>query len=326
MYINLNTVPKRVRTINRFSAPNPWNNGQPEEWSTEAYLMVNADYAERFVAPVDPDSRKTKWLYGAERLGIRSESDGRYHMLPESLAELWKTQRVPVEALPRLLREIEPQLRRTDFNPILGHNKAFIALAIPFLITLGIIVIAFYALSTGGPSYAELQELKTTNEAWFARPMREGEFVYGDGAITLAGAIDVPFAVNDPGGTFSSDPSGKRTLGWFRAGREHRLVLMGSSYTPNSSYLLYGVTYSPQTLGIPASFIDEIKTRVSDLNADQILYFGVTGSGSAGWRWPDASYVALGLAACLVSLAPVLLILMLRRKRRRQMAELLARL
>jgi hypothetical protein len=50
---------------------------------------------------------------------IRSEIDRADHFLPESLFELWRTGRIPPEALPRLLMAIEPRLKKSDYRAVL---------------------------------------------------------------------------------------------------------------------------------------------------------------------------------------------------------------
>ena len=54
--------------------------------------------------------------------GIRSEIDGAEHMLPEALVELWHTNRISAEALPRLLLQMQPTLKAWDYRPFL-RNK-----------------------------------------------------------------------------------------------------------------------------------------------------------------------------------------------------------
>jgi len=50
---------------------------------------------------------------------LRSDADGVARFLPESLIELWLTKKVPIEALPALLKQIEPSLTKSDYKPIL---------------------------------------------------------------------------------------------------------------------------------------------------------------------------------------------------------------
>lgn len=325
MYFNFNTVPKRTRTVNRFKAPNPWRNNQDEEWSTEAYLMVNADYADQFVAPTQP-SRRHKWIYGEEVYGIRSESDGRYHILPEALDVLRKQNRVPDEAIPRLLFEIEPQLKRRDFRRHLANKGSVIAMLVFFLFVCALVGVLLYAAG-GAQSYTPPDESqKVRTQEWFNRPMREGEFVYGDDTITLDGYVPVKTPITTPGdsGWFSSGDR-NYALAWFRAGREYRLLLT-TSYSQQSAYLLYGVTYSPRTLGIPESLLGELKGKIKNLNTDQVLLFAAD-NRRANSPWSlDPRFLGIGLFACLIGFFPLALIYFMRRRPRKQMEWLLSRL
>ena len=111
MYIPLS--PARVKTEASFTAEDPWNQNRRTAFTIEAYILV--------VRGTRP-APGAKPLAGNYLYGIRSELDGQEHMLPESLSELWRTNQVPPEALPRLLKAIAPKLKRWDYRPIL-HNK-----------------------------------------------------------------------------------------------------------------------------------------------------------------------------------------------------------
>jgi hypothetical protein len=112
-------------------------------------------------------------------------------------------------------------------------------------------------------------------------------------------------------------------LGWLRAGREYRLVLV-NNYSPRSAYLLYGTTYSPRTLGLPDSFITELKSKIKNLNTDQVmcLYWD---NRKTSLRNLESPILFLALAVFLISLFPLLLMIFLRRRPRRQMKWLLER-
>src|SRR5206468_9058958 len=56
----------------------------------------------------------------AAAYALRSSVDGAERLLPDALRHLWKTGKVAAEALPGLLREMEPDLAQTDFQPVLG--------------------------------------------------------------------------------------------------------------------------------------------------------------------------------------------------------------
>lgn len=104
--------PARVRTEASFTAEDPWNQNRRTAFTVEAYLLVIPG-----TAPPVGAKPLSGYLYG-----IRSELDGGEHMLPEALSELWRTNRLAAEALPRLLKQMQPKLKAWDYRPIL-HNK-----------------------------------------------------------------------------------------------------------------------------------------------------------------------------------------------------------
>jgi hypothetical protein len=89
-----------------------------------------------------------KPLAGNYLYGIRSELDGRERMLPESLSELWRTNQVAAEALPRLLREIAPKLKQWDYRPIL-HNKLVKVTEVVVTVLMGLLSLAPIAVAIG---------------------------------------------------------------------------------------------------------------------------------------------------------------------------------
>lgn len=104
-------VLRRVRTEARFRAADPWNADAPSEFSIEAY-----DYVPEHVR--EP-SLLCRW--GSTPIhALRSGVDGIERFLPDALSHLWRVGKVSAGALPRLLREMEPELAQTDFQPMLG--------------------------------------------------------------------------------------------------------------------------------------------------------------------------------------------------------------
>lgn len=91
----------RVKTLAAFSAPDPWNEKAPAEFTIESHLL----------GPKNP-VRAPRDTGGPYILGIRSGIDGETHIMPESLSELWNAGKAPAEALPGLLRGSEPRLRK----------------------------------------------------------------------------------------------------------------------------------------------------------------------------------------------------------------------
>jgi len=111
-------VPVRVKTEATFTAEDPWNQNRRTLFTVEAYVKTFKGATPRpgFKSPL------AMYLYG-----IRSEVDGVERMLPASLSELWRSNRVPVEALPKLLKEIEPTLKKADYRPAVGKKRLAVA-------------------------------------------------------------------------------------------------------------------------------------------------------------------------------------------------------
>jgi hypothetical protein len=111
MFLRAKLVPRRVRTEACFRAADPWNGGAPAEFSIETYYYV-PEHVRVVTCP---------WRWGSTPIhGLRSGIDGVERFLPDALSHLWKIGKVAAEALPGLLREIEPDLAQTDFQPMLG--------------------------------------------------------------------------------------------------------------------------------------------------------------------------------------------------------------
>lgn len=138
--------PARVKTEGSFTAEDPWNQNRRSSFTIEAYIMA---------AKGPRPTARTK-VFGSYLLGIRSEADGVERMLPESLVHLWRTNRVPsealprlLEALPRLLKEMGPMLGKSDFrSQVLGKGsttRLYLATglcALAFLWSAGMVVFA----------------------------------------------------------------------------------------------------------------------------------------------------------------------------------------
>jgi hypothetical protein len=102
-------VLNRFRIEARFTANDPWNGNRPTPFLLEAYLLAPKGTA--------PPARHNDSC----RYGIRPERDEQTlnvsekgRMLPESLVRLWLAGRIPVEALPRLLFDMEPKVTWAD--------------------------------------------------------------------------------------------------------------------------------------------------------------------------------------------------------------------
>jgi hypothetical protein len=147
LWMIFNLTRTRVKTEGSFTAEDPWNQNRPTVFTIEAYAAA----AKGTMPPVRPPKRTLKPYL----LGIRSEVDGVEHMLPESLAYLWRHNRVPAEALPRLLKEMEPMLRQGDFRfQYLTRALTIAQYCITVLISLMALTIAYGTTVQEGASKA----------------------------------------------------------------------------------------------------------------------------------------------------------------------------
>ena len=100
-----------LQKVASFAAPDPWNVNRPATFCIEDYVMIAGPSPDK---PLPPDSLRVKLM--EHRFAIRSEPGGAAHFLPESLVKLWRTGKVQVQELPRLLAGLEPGLRkRSDY-------------------------------------------------------------------------------------------------------------------------------------------------------------------------------------------------------------------
>jgi hypothetical protein len=95
--------PIRLRTLARFSAADPWSENQITAYSVEEYVLMPLG-STRAVA--------NGWRQHA--IGIQWEGNQKYRLLPESLVELWRHERIQMERLPGLLHAMEPRILETD--------------------------------------------------------------------------------------------------------------------------------------------------------------------------------------------------------------------
>jgi hypothetical protein len=135
----LKLQPARLKTESSFTADDPWNRNRRTQFTIERYILA---------AEGSTPNPNTKMLLGSYFYGIRSEIDGVEHMLPESLGHLWRSNRVPAESLPRLLKEMEPRLRKTDFRlqfltKVHTFVAGFVMVLLVLLAMLGVFAVVF---------------------------------------------------------------------------------------------------------------------------------------------------------------------------------------
>jgi len=129
MFMRAKLAPRRARTEARFRAADPWNGEAPAELSIEAYYYVPEHVREA--------SAPWRWC-DTPLYALRSEIDGVERFLPEALGRLWREGKVPAEALPGLLREMEPELEEEDFQPLLEVRTERWLTVLSMVVVLGI--------------------------------------------------------------------------------------------------------------------------------------------------------------------------------------------
>ncbi|HLK68531.1 MAG TPA: hypothetical protein VKU19_34095 [Bryobacteraceae bacterium] len=115
MFFFVKVFPFRVKTEASFTAEDPWNQNRRTPFTVDAYLMLR-----KGAAP--PSGAKPLAGY---RYGLRTGGQDAEYMLPDSLSNLWRANRVPTEALPRLLKQMKPDLIKADYHPMLEHPAVY---------------------------------------------------------------------------------------------------------------------------------------------------------------------------------------------------------
>jgi hypothetical protein len=311
---SLKMVPVVVQPLSEFIAPNPWTGNPREKWTVNLYVLISESFATaarwKFIEKQrkqtgDPATRRAKVQNGKLKMGqtIGFESaDGRMHMLPRTLVQLWQAGEVSDTALPDLMKKMEPEMKKSDFRmyrPRLIFKVEAILLLVFGLIALSVFV-ADKTLDTGH------RQTQPSQAEWLAQPLREqtvwaqGQGVPSQGCFRLrAGVVKPPAGLNTYG-----------TLGLicgFKAENETRLALMDVQETQlmttvrNSSIILRGVVLPPDRLGLPPQLLQALEQKFPQLNKRLIFVY------NADWGNPDG--LSLGEMSPIVGGASVVLML-----------------
>jgi hypothetical protein len=311
--ISVKLEPRRLRTLETFEAPDPWNGGAPAAFDLDLHKLM----------PKRARVVREGSFWGKDVYALRSKGDGADRFLPESLSELWKTRRVATGALPRLLAEVEPGLRPGDFAPVL-HLRFHRWLAAFFgLIAAACLGMAVRAAGTGGGHTTTRVPLAE----WLARPQLDGEDLVTDRPVKTDGLMKVDFEPQLPPALFAYPANGSFVLAWVPASGGHRLLLAAEDQVAALPHLaLTGVTLSPASIGLPAGALAEVKGRVPDVDTSLVT--------ALHWTWTDIETPSRRVVLFFAGLAVVsggggaiiyLMIALRQARRRRQMTWLLAR-
>jgi hypothetical protein len=292
MYVSLKIVPVRGEIAGQFTAPNPWNGNSAEHWTVNVYDLVSETFAttvkwahmrKQPTHTVDPASRlalQNRKPKMRQTIGFES-ADGRQHMLPRVLDDLWRSGEVPDQTLPALLKQFEPKLKRTDFK--MSRRRLIFKVEAIMCLMMGIACLTLWLINRVGVNSAHRQA-KPDQAVWLTHPMSEQSiWVNGDG-VKLDAYVRLRSGAVQP-------PPGLRTygtlslLGWFKAENETRLALMDDSESqlrssvPDSKLILRGVVLSASKLGVTPRMLDSLAQKIPNLNKEFVFVYNVD--------WPD---------------------------------------
>lgn len=316
MHFSLKMVPVQIETLGQFTAPNPWNGNAREKWTLNIYELISETFAPGLhwkymraqqAQTADAASRRARAqsskLKMRQTIGFES-SDGRKHMLPRMLIDLWRAGEAPDDALPSLLRQFEPTLKRSDFK--IRRRRLIFKVEAILLLVIGMAALTALLIDRVSVNPAH-REIQTTQVAWLAQPMSEQTIsAAGDGARVDAcarlriGQVQTPPGLNAYG---NSD-----LLCWFKAQNETRLAIVdGSDFRLRTGLHepkidLRGVVVPAGKLGLSAQWMDLLAQKIPQLNKDFVFVY------NADWDDRDG---ALHLADAAPLLGTVGLCLML---------------
>jgi hypothetical protein len=267
MYVHtVKLVPFRVKTLATFAAPDPWNDSTPAEFTIEAHVLAG-EHALR--APQDTGPPYV--------LGIRSEIDGETHIMPESLSELWNTSRAPSQALPRLLKGIEPSLAKGDLRFYLHARRHIWMLAICGAMALGAFLWAAVGFLRAQPAAAQVQKPPRSLSAadWLQAPMEEMRPII-TGGFALEGSRKLSSSTQPPPGFSDGSRGQPDTLAWLRAAEGRRLLLIGGRFTDSmfQRTAMMGFAMRRSALSIPEPVLEDLRASLPGLNTGLIMCFG----------------------------------------------------
>ena len=293
MYYSLKTVPVRLETLGQFTASNPWNGNPAETWTLGLYALISESYAPSLkwkqmrkeqAETADAASRRRavqdRKLKMGQTIGFES-SDGRQHMLPRMLNDLWHSGDVPDQAMPALLKQFEPKLKRSDFKMNL-KRLIFKGEAIMLLI-FGLTALTVWLINRM-PANSTRTQVEMDQVSWLGRPMSEHAIWAKGEGVTLDDYVGLRNGVVQPPHELTTwGPL--NLLGWFKSQNETRLALMDVSqsqlrlHAPVPKFVLRGVVLPAAKLGMPQQLLDTLAEKIPNLNKDFLLIYNA--------EWPD---------------------------------------
>ena len=295
MYVpigSLKWIPVRAQDLGEFIAPNPWNGVPNEKWSINVYILTSESFATTARWNLIKQEQKSKddlatkrqkakkKLSFAKTIGIESP-DGRTHMLPRMLIDLWQAGEVQDTQLPTLLKDFETPLKRSDFRMkrlrMLFVGESYMFLCFGILALLGFLTIQALTHSPSGHA-----QIRPTQSAWLSEPMTEhaiwaqGQGVTAEHCFHLReGVVHTPAGLNTYGKLDA--------LCSFKAQNESRLMLMEAPERnpAGSTLVLRGVVLPPSQFGLSPQLMTNLAQKVPGLNTSEILAYNVDWAGQS---------------------------------------------
>jgi hypothetical protein len=106
-------TPKKVQNLVHFTAPDPWHGNQQTAFDLDR--CFDGGFVPDYAAFEDESL--------PQKYALRSELEREHHVLPDSLASLWRSGKIPAERLPALLKGLEPSLVKSDYIRLLTMNR-----------------------------------------------------------------------------------------------------------------------------------------------------------------------------------------------------------
>lgn len=271
-------VPVQMATVTSFSAADPWNGQRLTLMTLSVYRMVNDRYTQLFAAQsakaMQTASPGTA-LKINEALGLRSSVDGRYHMLPISVARLWQKKAIRTEDLPRILAEVESSLPTSDYFSV-RLNPAM-KVVIRIIAGLGLLMLAVAAFNwiIGPPASHIMRDVTAAD--WLRKPQREAS-IHLSGTLPVGASVPVgqaePPAGMDP---LPYDAS----LAWYQASEGKRLILLPTNQIEGGSQNMgfQGSVIPITKLKLPPGALAQLSAHTPQLATDLIA--------CSDWRWQD---------------------------------------
>lgn len=317
---NWGSYPLWVSTLEHFSSLDPWSGVALADWNLELFLVVNnvsglqgmrvrVDRDRSTNQPPGPGKRRLRMR---EALALRHGPNDAPRFLPRALANLWLDGACPADRLPWLLRDMEPRLKKSDFQfaGVLMRTASYLSgiYGILFAVLLGVYI---FVVPPKSHRFRDVER-----DVFISEPQREqAVFIIRDRLILIHDPVPWPSGmVRVPAGIRVTD---KRPyeIGWYKASSGRRLLAIPM---PERNDPVHGVSTRPfgtvwrtGRIGLLPEFLQQLKARTPDLDVSYITVDGwwwadqnAGGALGDGWLWVSlvAGIPAFGLFVLILTL------------------------